>query len=160
MTAGDRQSCQGFTLIELLVTIAVAITLATVAVPSFQSVMARSQWASDYNQILGGLTLARSEAVKRRENVTLKVKSGGASWSYEVKDSGGSDLRVRASGNDRVSLLVADNFSVIFNSLGKVEGGSCDGGCEMKVESGKHCRLIDISSLGRIGRADCAEEGG
>lgn len=150
----------GFTLIELLVTIAVIVIVATIAIPGFQSMMVRSQWASDYNEVLSGLILARSEAVKRRDNVTMEVSYGGTSWSYKVEDDGGNELRVRASSNDRVSLDVANDFDVIFNSLGRVEGGDCGGGCEIKVTSGANCRVIDINSLGRVGRADCATGGG
>lgn len=149
----------GFTLIELLVTIAVVAIMATIAVPGFQSVMERSQWASDYNEVLAGLNFARSEAVKRRNDVTLKVSAGGTSWSYEVNDAASNSLRLRQASNNRVNLGVSDDFEVTFNSLGKVGGGDCDGGCEIKVSSGTHCRLIDISSLGRVGRADCSGDG-
>ena len=150
----------GFTLIELLVTIAVIVIMATIAVPGFQGIMVRSQWASDYNEILTGLNFSRSEAVKRRENVTLKITSGGISWSYEVQDVDDNPLRIRESSNDRVSLSVSDDFEVTFNSLGKVEGGNCSDGCEIEVTSGTNCRVIDISSLGRVGRADCDGEDG
>lgn len=150
----------GFTLIELLVTIAVISIMATIGIPGFQSMMVRSQWASDYNEMLSGLNFARSEAVNRRNDVTLDVTSGGTSWSYKVKDADNNTLRVRKSGNDRVSLGVSDGFEVTFNSLGRVGSGGCDGGCAIEVTSGTNCRIIDISSLGRVGRADCGGDGG
>ncbi|MGM0985151.1 MAG: GspH/FimT family pseudopilin [Pseudomonadota bacterium] len=150
---------RGFTLIELLVTIAVMIILATIAVPNFQNMMVRSQWASEYNEILAGLNLSRSEAVKRREDVSLEFTSGGTSWSYEVQDSDGNTLRIRESSNERVSLDKSDNFEIIFNSLGRMEGGSCSGGCEIEVASGSNCSVIDINSLGRVSRADCDGDG-
>ncbi|RUA22883.1 prepilin-type N-terminal cleavage/methylation domain-containing protein [Billgrantia gudaonensis] len=58
---------RGFTLIELLVTIAVIVIMATIAIPGFQRMMATNRLNSGYNEILSGLYLARSEAIKRRE---------------------------------------------------------------------------------------------
>lgn len=154
-----RSRYAGFTLLELLFTVAVISITATIAVPGFQGTMARSQWAGDYNDVIAGLNFSRSEAVKRREEVTLKVSAGGSSWSYKVQDADGNSLRTREAGNDQVSLGVSDGFEVTFNSLGRTDGGDCDGGCEIQVANGTHCSVIDISSLGRVGRADCDGDG-
>lgn len=139
---------RGFTLIELLVTIAVAIILATVAVPGFQRMMAVSHVASDYNEVLSGIRYARSEAIKKRRDVTFTV-SHSKPWEYKVSDSG--DLRVRTGRDERTWLN--KNFAVTFGSLGKPTG-SCSSGCTLTLSntySEVGDRTIKISPMGRAG---------
>jgi len=157
MTAG-KAGAGGFTLIELLVTLAVAVILATVAVPGFQNMMARNQMAADVNAMLNGLNYARSEAIKRRNNVSLIVGSGGVSWVVQVKEEGGAPLREIVSSNSRVSLGESKDFSVVFNALGKMaSAGDCVGGCGITLSSGDRCREIGVNSLGRVRVEECGE---
>ncbi|WP_390882425.1 GspH/FimT family pseudopilin [Halomonas saccharevitans] len=139
----------GFTLIELIVTIAVTIILVTVAVPGFQRMMAVSRVASDYNEVLSGVRYARSEAIKKRENVTFSVtQPESGPWVYKVSDGG--QLRVRSGRDGRTSLT--DKFEVTFGSLGKRV--SCSSGCTLTLSntySGVGDRTIKISPMGRAG---------
>src|SRR5690554_7951075 len=101
---GDLVRNFGFTLIELLVTIAVMAIIATIAVPGFQSMMARNQLASSYNEILSGLYLARSEAIKRRQNVSFEVMASSP-WEYRVyvtDDGSDNAIRVRQASRGGV----------------------------------------------------------
>ncbi|WP_416208273.1 GspH/FimT family pseudopilin [Halomonas sp.] len=139
----------GFTLIELLVTIAVMVIMATIAVPSFQSMMASSRVASDYNQVLSGLNYARSEAVKKRSDVTFTVTQEEP-WIYQVSDDDGV-LRQRSAKDSRTSL--SEDFSVKFGPLGKPTG-PCSSGCDLTLGnkySGVSDRTINISVMGRVG---------
>lgn len=65
----------GFTLLELMVAISVAAVLLTMGVPSFTSTIRQNCAVSGANALLGVLTLARSEALKRGGHVTV-CKSG------------------------------------------------------------------------------------
>jgi type IV fimbrial biogenesis protein FimT len=151
-------NARGFTLIELLVTLAVAVILATAAVPGFQSMMARNQLASDFNEILSGLNYARSEAITRRDLVEFSVDDGGPGWSYSVSLSDGDLLRQRQAGNNRVS---ATERNLVFDRLGRIDGGGCGAGaCDVEVSRGELCRVITVNNFGRSGRSDneCQEE--
>ncbi len=61
----------GFTLIELMVTMSIAAILLTVAVPSFQTTIANNRLATQTNNLVTGVNIARSEAVKRVTSVIL-----------------------------------------------------------------------------------------
>ncbi|WP_404299056.1 GspH/FimT family pseudopilin [Halomonas sp.] len=164
MIVGKVSSRRGFTLIELIVTIAVAAILAALAAPSYQRFIASNRLSSDYNEVLSGLNFARSEAIKRREAIEFTLEQGAAPWSYYIiraaddySVSPASALRVRESGNNSVSIVFGDG-SVVFNSLGKSD---CSSGCEIEVAESTQggCRVITVSSFGRVGRGDeCAEE--
>ncbi|KAA3597687.1 GspH/FimT family pseudopilin [Stenotrophomonas maltophilia] len=75
----------GFTLIELMVTIAVVAVLAAIAFPSFQSTIRSSRVSSTNNEVLGLLSLARSEAIRSNRGGGVCGSSDGAScdggWS-------------------------------------------------------------------------------
>ncbi len=60
---------KGFTLIELMVTIAVLVILLTIAVPSFQYIINSMRMNSEINVLQGNMNFARSEALKRGQNV-------------------------------------------------------------------------------------------
>lgn len=84
-SVGAKQS--GFTLIEMLVTVSVLVILATVAVPSFTSIIRTNRAVSEANQVLSIITLARSEAIRRNRNVTVCASldgercSGSTTWA-------------------------------------------------------------------------------
>jgi type IV fimbrial biogenesis protein FimT len=95
--ARNYQTWQGFTLIELMVTIAVMAILLMVAVPSFKEAMLGSKLGSYANSLVAGAHLARSEAIKRNQVVTLCVSSNGTScgtgdWGqgWIVRTTGGT----------------------------------------------------------------------
>jgi type IV fimbrial biogenesis protein FimT len=86
---------RGFTLIELLVTLAVAAILLTVAVPNFQMFVLNNRMASQANDLITALNMARSEAVKRAASVTVCASSNSTSctgtWEqgWIVRDAAG-----------------------------------------------------------------------
>ena len=143
---------RGFTLIELLVTVAVMVILATIAVPGFQGMMARNQVASDYNEVLSGLYFARSEAIKRRQDVVFSQ----ASNSYSVNFNGA----VLRSRNGLSSTITNDQdedvLEIEFDKLGQIvkdPGSDCKDGCVLTIDySNADSKTIDINSFGRVSR--------
>lgn len=71
------RSSQGVTLIELMVTVAVAVILMTVAIPSFRDTIIRNRLTNAANTFMGALNYARTEAIRRNQNITLCKSSDG-----------------------------------------------------------------------------------
>ncbi len=72
------QRRNGFTLIELLIAIAIFAILVGIALPNFNTMMQSGRITSATNSQLGFLQLARSEAVKRRSDITVCASSDQA----------------------------------------------------------------------------------
>ena len=61
----------GFTLVELMVTLLVAALVLGVGIPAFSQFIATNQMAAAVNDVTTAIHMARTEAVKRRANVTM-----------------------------------------------------------------------------------------
>jgi type IV fimbrial biogenesis protein FimT len=76
---------RGFTLIELLIAMTVLAIVASVALPSFSSLMINNRSVALAEEFSGALQFARAEAVKRNKLVTICASSDGSScgndWS-------------------------------------------------------------------------------
>lgn len=84
----------GFTLMELMVTITIAAILLGVAIPSFTSIIASNRLTTYANEWVTALNLARSEAIKRGVQVTIRRKGANSShWEN------GWDVFVDINGN-------------------------------------------------------------
>lgn len=79
---------------ELLTTITIAGILLGVAIPSFTSIIASNQLTTYANELVTALNFARSEAVKRGVQVTVRRK-GATSAQWES----GWDVFVDINGN-------------------------------------------------------------
>jgi type IV fimbrial biogenesis protein FimT len=66
-----KGSTAGFTLIELLIVVALSAIMMTLAVPSFQNMVANNRITSHTNELVMAINMARSEAVKRNVRVIL-----------------------------------------------------------------------------------------
>ncbi len=69
---------RGFTLMELMVTVAIVAILATLAAPSFTEGIHNTRLATQANDRVASLQLARMEAVRRNESVALCRSTDGA----------------------------------------------------------------------------------
>src|SRR5690554_1980839 len=138
----------GFTLIELLVTIAVAVILATIAIPSFRGMLASNRAVADYNFLISGLNFARSESIKRRNEVTFEVVDLSP-WSFIVfVNEGGGSITLRvASGSGGIS----SSGKVVYNSLGRVSECTFDD-CDimMSFGGGVAGRTVSVNPAGSV----------
>jgi type IV fimbrial biogenesis protein FimT len=76
----------GTTLVELLTTLAIAAVLATIAAPSFRALQLDGRRTAVVNGFLHALFLARAEAIKRAQIVTLCRSGDGQRCDYRGAD--------------------------------------------------------------------------
>jgi type IV fimbrial biogenesis protein FimT len=74
-----RAAARGFGLIELIIGISIVAILTALALPSFREVGMRMTTSEHTNDLVGALTMAKSEAVKR--GVIAGVVGAGNDWT-------------------------------------------------------------------------------
>ena len=89
MTKPSRVHQQGFTLVELMITVLVAAILLTIAVPSFTTLIRKSNVSSASNALLSDMEYARSEAITRGTTVAVcPSNTGTGCLDNQTYDSG------------------------------------------------------------------------
>jgi type IV fimbrial biogenesis protein FimT len=78
----NKKPISGFTLLELVITIAIAGILMAMAIPSFNAMMRNNRLTTYANEMVTSLNLARSEAIKRGVNVSVRKLSAAGTGTY------------------------------------------------------------------------------
>lgn len=171
----------GFTLIELMVAVAVLAVTLTIGVPSFRETIQTNRMATQANEFVAALALARSEAIKRGTRTTLcKSPDGsnctnGGNWDQgwivfvdgnnnaTADDGTGSILKVYSSlGSSTLSgnTNVANYVSYISSGFTQLIGGGIQAGTFTLCPgtSGATGRSIVISATGRptVSKVTCS----
>jgi type IV fimbrial biogenesis protein FimT len=113
----------GVSLVELMVVLAVAAILASLAAPSFSTMLANSRVRTGVDGILAGLQLARTEAIRRNTNVSFTL-STGTGWTVAVVSPAAS-IQARPTSDAGANLQVTtlnNQTSLTFTSTGTVAG--------------------------------------
>lgn len=163
---------RGFTLMELMFTLLVAGLLLTVGVPSYMDLVRNNRATTHANELVGAISIARSEAIRRGARVTLchssDLKTCGGTWTdgwIVVADGAATDLaapvenevlRVWASpvGNAAMTVTPAGVDWIRFLPRGTVRA---EGGVPMPVQfdvtiagcTGEQARRVEVNLLGR-----------
>lgn len=159
----------GFTLVELLVTIAIAGVLLVVAVPNMTSLIQSSRLSSQTDSLITSIAQARSEAVKRRADVTIcpaqspstatvcapavNVSDIAAAKTYWAKGwlviTGTTIIdRVVAPSNLTIDSSVAPTQLVFSGTLGSSSAATTFKFCI----PGQYQQQIDVNLSGSVGK--------
>jgi len=79
MNMNNHKNNSGFTLIEIMVTVAIVGIFASIALPSFSRLIESNRISTATNELVSNLLLTKSEALKRRNSVTLCPSSNQTS---------------------------------------------------------------------------------
>ena len=158
----------GVTLPELMITVCISGILAGIAIPSFIDVIKNNRTTTIANQLVTALAYARSEAINRGLQVTIKHKGATARvWErgWDIFTDGnrdgtmnGSDvlLRTYEALPEGYSLRTGGNYAswVAYLAMGNSRGSSglangtftlCD-----SSRNNKQSRGIIINNVGRV----------
>lgn len=127
-----RRRERGFTLVELLITMAVALVLIMIAVPSFKNLTLSNKLNTTANDIINAIHVARMEAIKRNSSTQLCSNSSSANTSdtlggacgievgavYALNGSAPSQVLAGTSGITAPIQLNADMTALRFTAQG------------------------------------------
>lgn len=103
-----KKSNYGFTLIEIMVVVAIVGIFASIALPSFANLIERNRNTTATNELVSNLLLAKSEALKRSNNVTVCPSTDQTTCSPNRDFSTGWIIFLDCNGNDTAGEVVAD----------------------------------------------------
>lgn len=121
-----HQRFKGFTLVEMMVTVAVLVIVVAIAVPSFNTLIAKSRADTETGEFYRALNYARLEAINR--GVSVRVTPGASSnWSGDLKVALASDTTnigtlkyvPALSSNSTLTPATATGY-LEFNNLGSL----------------------------------------
>jgi type IV fimbrial biogenesis protein FimT len=139
---------RGFTLIEALIVIVLAAILLSLAAPSFINFTAGQRVKTASFDLYAALALARSEAIKRRQTVTVAPQTGtdwATGWTVKV---GGTTLRVQ---DPLKGVAFSGATSVAYRLDGRLSAGSTLGvlikPASVNPSVKNRCIRIDLTGL-------------
>ncbi|MFT3858790.1 MAG: GspH/FimT family pseudopilin [Aquabacterium sp.] len=165
----QRSASSGFTLIELMVTVTILAILLALGVPSLTEMMRDKAANASAEALAADLRLARMEAVKRGQQVSLcgvvlKTPAGGGAPQYECMTTQngawangwmiipvGSNTPTKVQephlGIDTIKLDSTDQY--IFNPTGMLQGGGRSSIVVKSSTSSGSARVVCINSAGK-----------
>jgi type IV fimbrial biogenesis protein FimT len=147
MTRWIPRKSQGFTLLELMVTVAVLGVISMLAAPSFSQLLAAQRVRVTAYNIVGDLVLARSEAVKRGENVTVAPISSAWTNGWSVKVASTAEVIGGQGSVGNGVQFTASPSSVTFDRNGRTSVVSVVRFA--LTDGGTHPRCVSLDPSGR-----------
>lgn len=157
---------QAFTLIELAIVMAIIVILASVGFPGLKALSSDNRLMTNANNIIASFHQARSEALKRSVEITVRAKtdSGVTAWEngWEVVDTAPDPDVVLADygrlPSDMTAAVTNDTTSYRYNAQGRLANINANNQivlCDSRT--GEKGRQITLTLMGRLSvdRVDC-----
>ncbi|MDE1168122.1 MAG: GspH/FimT family pseudopilin [Pseudomonas sp.] len=143
----------GFTLIEMLVTVVVLGILATIAIPSFTSLINNNRADSETSDLYRTLNYARLEAITRGVNVRVVPATAGT-WNGILNVYASADLTTvlrsvsAMSSKATVTMSVSTAGYIEFNNLGALNYPTA--ALTLAYTQGTATRNVSVCLNGRV----------
>ncbi len=111
----------GFSMTELLITLAVAAILTTIAVPSFNELIATKKAQMCASDLYVALAKTRSEAVTLNNNAKLQPNAGGWSAGWQILDVNNKALDNHAA---EAAVTIVGPAAVTYGASGRLPAGA------------------------------------
>lgn len=154
MNARSKGAARGFTLLELMVTVAVLAILVGIAVPSLVDATLTGKLAASANDLVAGVAMGRSEAIKRNAVTSLCVSSNGTScgsggWEQGWIIISGSTVIQKHSAAPTGFKVTSSVAKVDFQPTGVGNTQATITVCRSAPTAGYQERVVNISATGR-----------
>ena len=153
----------GFTLVELLVVLAIFSIIASMAAPSFSTMIERNRLAAESNRLLGSFRLARSEAIKRGELVTIAGEGGDWQSGFQIYANSDTNISFDADADQLIRREEFSGEGIAISSSEALISFSTNGSLSNAnsvvlylCRSFNARRAMEIT-INRIGRAESSE---
>jgi type IV fimbrial biogenesis protein FimT len=151
---------RGFTLVEMMVVVAIVGVIMLVAAPAYTTLIERTRLKSYANELVSSAYLARSEAIKRNEIMTMCVSTDGASctgggeWEqgWIVMDPSNTVIKQQQALEAGIVLfeLSSTTFTNIqFQPSGIISTAASMKLCKKTPKEGIEEKIVTVSATGK-----------
>lgn len=143
-----RRAAAGFTLVEIMVVVAIVAVLGAVAAPSFTQLIASQRLKGASSDLFSALMRARSEAIKRNTEVSLKPATA-SQWpsGWVIPNPGDSGNKLDEHG-PLAGVAVSGPDGVVFLANGRVKGATAPS-FQLSVTGAPQPRCVNVDLSGR-----------